>query len=76
MMANALLVLIIAMLIELFCGFLYLATNGRFFKKWFHDLMGWHLPKEGDIKTDGFIEVSHCKFCGKEIMQDSQGNWF
>lgn len=28
------------------------------------------------IGTDGFIVVSHCKFCDKEIMQDSQGNWF
>lgn len=76
MMVVALWILIIAFLIELISGFLYLTTKGRFFKKWFHDLMGWHLPKEDDVKTDGFIEVSHCKFCDKEIMHDSQGNWF
>ena len=69
-------ILIISIIIEIFCGFLYMATKGRVFKKWFHDLMGWHLPKENDVKTDGFIVVSHCKICDKEIMQDSQGNWF
>ena len=75
-MIFALWILIISTIIVLFCGFLYLATKGRLFKIWYHDFVGWHLPKEDDIKTDGFIVVSHCKFCGKEIMQDSQGNWF
>ena len=39
------------------------------FKKWFHDVLKWHRP-------DMSIEEDICKYCGKKIMQDSQGNWF
>lgn len=48
------------------------------FCKWFyHDIMNWHRPKESEENSfDGCSEHNHCKFCGKEIMQDSQGNWF
>lgn len=48
-----------------------------FCKKFFHDVLGWHTPTETEKNT--FIGCSmrnHCKFCGKEIMKDSQGNWF
>ena len=39
--------------------------------------MNWHRPKESEENSfDGCSEHNHCKFCGKEIMQDSQGNWF
>lgn len=43
--------------------------------KWFCDKMGWHLPP----KAQGFNGCSFngtCPRCGKEVMQDSQGNWF
>lgn len=44
--------------------------------KWFlHDIMHWHLPDETS-SFDGCSIHSYCKFCNKEIMQDSQGNWF
>lgn len=44
--------------------------------KWlFHNLLGWHKPiKEKTFK--GINIISKCKYCGKEIAQDSQGNWF
>lgn len=43
---------------------------------WFwHDIMGWHKPDESDY-YDGCSVHSHCRFCKKEIMQDSQGGWF
>lgn len=46
-----------------------------FFKRFYHDFMGWHQPK--DIRWhDGISEHAQCKYCGKDIMQDSQGNWF
>jgi len=35
----------------------------------------WHKPKE-EITKDEVNTHSICKFCGKEIMQDSQGGWF
>lgn len=54
-------------------GVLYLRFG--WFKFFFHNVMGWHKPddKQG---FDGCSFISHCKYCGKEIMQDSQGNWF
>lgn len=45
------------------------------FKWFYHDIMGWHMPTD-EKEFDGCNICSHCKYCGKEIMQDSQGNWF
>lgn len=43
---------------------------------WFyHDILGWSKP-DNSRYYDGCSVHSHCRFCGKEIMQDSQGNWF
>lgn len=54
-------------------GIVYLATG---FGKWlYHDRMGWHQP-DGSLGFNGLTFTSRCKHCGKEIMQDSQGNWF
>ena len=44
-------------------------------KQFYHNILHWHKPN--DIKNfDGCSFNSKCKYCGKEIMQDSQGNWF
>lgn len=54
-------------------GIVYLLTG---FGKWFyHDILAWHKPSD-QISNDGCSDCSICKYCGKEIMQDSQGNWF
>lgn len=45
------------------------------FKRFYHDVLGWHKPTD-EKEFDGCNICSHCKYCGKEIMQDSQGNWF
>ena len=45
------------------------------FKGFYHDILGWHEPTD-EMEFDGYNTCSHCKYCGKEIMQDSQGNWF
>lgn len=52
---------------------LYLAIG---WNRWlFHNLLGWHKPiKEKTFK--GINIISKCKYCGKEISHDSQGNWF
>ena len=56
-------------------GILYLWLG--WFKFFFHNVMGWHKPKEDEEEGfDGCSFTSHCKYCGKEIMQDSQGNWY
>lgn len=38
------------------------------------NVLGWHKPTYWVAK--GFNTYSYCRYCGKEIMQDSQGNWF
>lgn len=42
----------------------------------FDATLGWHVPVKGIEGFDGASFHATCKYCGKEIMQDSQGNWF
>lgn len=47
--------------------------------KWFCNFWGWHKePKNiSNIGRNGFVCFKgKCPRCGKEVMQDSQGNWF
>ena len=37
---------------------------------------GWHEGWGGRIDNDGLSLVSQCQKCGKDVMLDSQGNWF
>lgn len=54
---------------------IYLTTG--FGKKFYHDILEWHRPKKNDsLGFDGCSFHATCKYCGKDIMQDSQGNWF
>lgn len=47
------------------------------FKFFYHDVLLWHKPAKREQQTFNGCNVhSVCKFCGKPIMQDSQGNWF
>lgn len=56
---------------------IWAATPLRPFKHLCHDILGWHEPdKDADQSYDGCSRHSKCRFCGKDIMQDSQGNWF
>ena len=36
----------------------------------------WHNGKGGAKSFDGCSVHASCDKCGKEVMQDSQGNWF
>lgn len=45
------------------------------FKVFYHDILQWHEPSD-ECEFDGCNVHSVCKYCGKEIMMDSQGNWF
>lgn len=44
----------------------------------FSEFMGWHRPVKDPNKQyfDGASHHSTCRYCGKDIMQDSQGGWF
>lgn len=59
----------------LFIGSLLYFKFG-FLKFYYHDLLDWHKPDESTIRSAGCNEVATCKYCGKDIIQDSQGNWF
>ena len=63
----------IGIIIELITSFIYIKTGA--FKFFYHDILEWHQPMS-KIWSDGCSFCSKCKHCGKEIMQDSQGNWF
>lgn len=67
--------LIILSVIILFLISAVLYVKLGLFKKLFHDILGWHEPTKS-FYFDGCNTHSTCKYCGKEIMKDSQGNWF
>lgn len=44
--------------------------------KFYHNAFGWH---DGDLTPhtfDGASNASRCSYCGKRVLQDSQGGWF
>lgn len=70
-------ILISLAVIAWLCGVICALTDGEVFGKAFHKMLGWHWPDlEEPIEIQGTIITAHCKFCGKEIQQDSQGNWY
>lgn len=58
------------------CGVLYLVSKGKIFRKFYHDILEWHLPNNEPQIFDGCNIHAKCNICGKSIMQDGQGNWF
>ena len=36
--------------------------------------LGWHKPVD-KVEFDGRAWLSKCKYCGKDIMENNQGNW-
>lgn len=71
---KAILVISIVLLIGMM-GMSAMYFKFGWFKFFYHDVMGWHMPIE-EVGYDGCSFISKCKYCGEEIMQDSQGNWF
>ena len=68
-------ILAFVMLFTVIGGFVYEAS-GRF-RKFYHDFLGWHRPAHNAIiKIEGPYAMSYCEFCGKKIIQDSNGDWF
>lgn len=54
----------------------YLYFKFGFLKFFYHDLLDWHRPDDSPQYSDGCSQHAKCKYCGRDIMQDSQGNWF
>ena len=70
---------------KLVLGFIILFVIGcllykkfGWFKIIYHDTLDWHEPisKESRLYKDNVNDYSICKYCGKHIIKDSQGNWF
>lgn len=47
----------------------------QWLERFFHDKLGWHVPGNTGY-FDGVSIHSRCIYCGEEITQDGQGNWF
>ena len=70
---TLLLVIAIVLALNIIFGIIYLITGIG--KRFYHDILEWHRPDNTE-SFDGCSRHSVCKYCGKNIMQDSQGNWF
>ena len=69
-------IIVIIIAIAWMSGVVYLISKGKIFKRFYHNIMGWHLPSDESLEFDGCNIHTYCKICGKSIIQDSQGNWF
>ena len=68
----------LSMSLPIILSFIWNCTRFRPFVFLCHDVFGWHEPDDNSINVDeyGFQYSATCKYCGKHIIQDSQGNWF
>ena len=76
MITKILVIFIIIMTAVWTGGAIYLISGGRIFNRFYHNILNWHLPDDEPQEFDGCNIHTHCKYCGKEIIQDSQGNWY
>lgn len=74
-MIKYLVAIILGLATFLFLAFALLYLKFGLCKWLYHDILRWHEPDD-KYTYDGCSVHSHCKFCGEEIMQDGQGNWF
>ena len=54
---------------------LWFAVFNKYLSVWACDSLGWHLEPERQ-GYDGCSYGGKCPRCGKDVLQDSQGNWF
>ena len=53
-----------------------LVLDKMFEFKWTCKVFGWHNGNGSPKSFDGCSVHATCSKCGKEVMQDGQGNWF
>lgn len=56
--------------------FVFCAVDRHFKTCYSCKIFGWHNGYSGFKRFDGCSMHAECSKCGKEVMQDSQGNWF
>ena len=67
-------VIFVILIIFMITSAIYLKTG--LFKIFYHDVLVWHQPDNSPQWSDGCSTHAKCKWCGENITQDSQGNWF
>lgn len=67
-----LILVLIALLIYLICGSLY--VQGGWFKFIYHDIFKWHEPDYAVLNYHGTYYISRCKYCGKHIARKYPGD--
>lgn len=71
-----LLILCVMVITALFYLSMIMYLKFGWFHKLYHDILKCHMPDDSKQTFDGCSMHATCKYCGKDIMQDSQGNWF
>lgn len=75
MLWNILMIILLVFLLGLCIPSILYLKFGRI--RWlYHDILGWHQPEKNTVRVEDVNTHAVCKWCGKDIMQDSQGNWF
>lgn len=59
----------------IFYGSFFLYNEFGWFKHFYHDFLERHKPTD-ECFSDELNTHGICKYCGKHIVRDSQGNWF
>lgn len=75
---KAIILVLLSFIGFLILGFLILGLIDSLYDikcRFFCDYFGWHKEPK-DTTFNGFNSSGKCPRCGKEVMQDSQGNWF
>jgi len=62
------------------CGTFVVLPVLRIFSKrvrhWCCRELGWHDGSRSILEFDGISIHGRCRFCGRQVMMDSNGNWF
>lgn len=67
--------IIIGIVITVFLIATIFYSRFGWFKSLYHEALRWHMPTD-KIGFDGCSYKSECKYCGKHILQDGNGDWF
>lgn len=76
MSTKAIILIIFLGCVGLFYGSMGMYFWKGWFKSFYHGILKWHMPDNFPQSFDGCSVHARCKYCGEDIMQDSQGNWF
>lgn len=65
----------ITILVLISSMFVLMFIDSRSKNKWFCEKFGWHKAPD-KVGFDGCSMNGKCSRCGKDVLQDSNGDWF